>query len=156
MAGNECEIRPNVEKVKHQAYKFGQLNALNVAFAANRGGAYSARGSLFELQVDEKGHITKVTQTNTLGYTAGGKEVTDKVSTIFIYNERGDIKQQIYDIGDDGKYEYVYDFDCQYDENNNLKSHEETMLSKLHNGFKRFLGIEERERGAKTPDIPVK
>lgn len=142
-------LETNVGTIKKQAYRFGQLNPLNMAFAANGGGAYEAKNKLFEIQVNENGQIIKATQTNTLGFASDGTPRTDKVATIFIYNEKGDIKQQIYDYDDDGTYEYTYDFDCVYDENNELISHEETTWSKLKNGCKRFFGIEEREHGPK-------
>lgn len=128
------KLNTNVETLREQAYQFSQLKALNMDFAANRGGTYQAKGMLFEIQVDN-GLITKATQTNYRG---------DKISTIFVYNENGDIKQQIYDYGDDGKYEYVYDFDCKYNENNELISHEESMWSQFKNGCKRFFGVKEK------------
>ena len=144
-------VKTNIVTILKQVYNFGPLDRINMLFAANRGGIYNSEEGLFEIQVDEKGRVVKATQTNTLGYTSNGTQITDKVATIFIYNENNDVKQQIYDRGDDGIYEYTYDFNCVYDENNKLISHEETKWSKFRNGFKRFFGLEEHENSYKTP-----
>ena len=100
-------VKTNIVTILKQVYNFGPLDRINMLFAANRGGIYNSEEGLFEIQVDEKGRVVKATQTNTLGYTSNGTQITDKVATIFIYNENNDVKQQIYDRGDDGIYDYT-------------------------------------------------
>ena len=131
------ETSVNTDRVFEQAY-LTLKQKINIGFALNRGGTYQVKGNIWQVQVDNSGRITKMTQSRIMGYSSDGTPVYSKEATLFNYNEHGDITQQIYDDGDDGSYEKVHDFDCEY-KDNKLVRHEETWLSRLKNGAQNYM-----------------
>lgn len=140
------EVKTNIETVCEQWRFGGPMNRVNLMrAAAESNGVYEnkhygetyykgkrARG-IYQVQRNDNGQIIKFTQTKMTNPQQSYKE-----ATFFHYNEHGDINQITVDYGDDGTYEYVHDYDCKYDENNQLISREETTWSKIKNAYTSF------------------
>ena len=134
MTGKPGEVRTNVDKVCEQ-YRFGgPINRVHLKRAAmEANGTYTDKdNSIYQVQVDDKGRITKFTQRKVLGGRNFQRQ-GESDAVLFNYNENGDISQIILDNGDDGDYENIYDYNCKYDKNGNLISREETKWSKMKN-----------------------
>ena len=119
------KIRPNIETIKTQAKMMNGLWAYKyMSEKALTGNCFQSRkDAAMYATCDDNGRLTKF-------YEKDPTTNTVKYSILFSYNEHGDIIQQIYDYRDDGKYEEVYDFECEYDKDGNLTSREETLQSK--------------------------
>ena len=121
------KIKTNVDVVMRQAaYNHpALLNLKDDQRILTRQGYAVNDEERYYAQCDNYGRVSKLLITDNNGNA--------KVSVFYKYNTNGDLVQEIQDADDDGRYEIIRDYECKYNKNNKLVSHEETFLSELRN-----------------------